>query len=118
MKKWNYLSLHIVLSLLLIAMGVLIELKGQNKINGVAYSFLVIPGFLLALTIFTSHIKYKKHYLFIIVSGVVMFVLEAIIFMLFKLYSTGFLVCLILLVVMAITVAICFIFYIIYLRIK
>lgn len=118
MKKSNYLVLQILLAILLLGMGILIELRGQNTVKGVAYSFLVAPGFMLLLTIFTAHIKYQKHYQFLIVSGAVLFVIEVIIFVIFGLYKTGFVIYLILLAVIMITVALCFIFYIIYLRVK
>lgn len=118
MKKTNYITLQILLSLLLLVMGVLIEWKGTNSIPGVAHLLLVVPGIVLLFSIFIGKIKFVKYYYFIIAIAVLTICLNLIVFLAYGLSISKISFYIGLICADLSEIAICFLFNILYIRIK
>lgn len=118
MKKANYITLQILLSLLLLVMGALIEWKGNNSIPGVAHLLLVVPGIVILFSIFIGKIKFAKYYYFIIAIAILTICLDLIVFLAYGLVVSKFSFYIGLICTDLSEIAICFLFNILYIRIK
>lgn len=118
MKKANYITLQILLSLLLLVMGALIEWKGNNSIPGVAHLLLVVPGIVILFSIFIGKIKFAKYYYFIIAIAILTICLDLIVFLAYGLVVSKFSFYIGLICADLSEIAICFLFNILYIRIK
>lgn len=118
MKKANYITLQILLSLLLLVMGALIEWKGNNSIPGVAHMLLVVPGIVILFSIFIGKIKFAKYYYFIIAIAILTICLDLIIFLAYGLFVSKVSFYIGLIFADLSEIAICFLFNILYIRIK
>lgn len=118
MKKANYITLQILLSLLLLVMGALIEWKGNNSIPGVAHLLLVVPGIVILFSIFIGKIKFAKYYYFIIAIAILTICLDLIVFLAYGLFVSKVSFYIGLIFADLSEIAICFLFNILYIRIK
>ena len=116
MNKGLYYFLQVLLSAILLAFGLLIEIKNASATEGAAAILLAVPGavILLALIIEFFHIKTRKvwHYIYIYLA--VTLVAEVVTIVIFRFFSFSFRTVLLLLVVIIVTTAICQLFHQIY----
>ncbi len=114
MKKINYMLLQLLLSILLIALGLLIHFFGENTVEGVSLILLTVPGIVLFLSFFVEFFKFKKDIYCILIYLILIFGLDFFVYYKFDMSLTSSLAWVLFAVVAVITILISFLFHIVY----
>lgn len=114
MKKFNYMLLQLLLSILLIALGLLIHFFGDNTVEGVSLILLTVPGIVLFLSFFVEFLNLKKDIYCIPIYLVSILVLDIVVFFTFNIQLKSSLAWILFVLVAIITTLICFLFHIVY----